>query len=400
MDGTGERPSSSDVLAASLHVLTGCAGPEEVLRTLAALVVPALGTWCLADLLQPPDLVTRVAALGPDGPLELAPEMGRPFSRRSSAQAQGILTQLVESPQGVLHLSRATIDAMTEHSEPRMRVQASMAMQLGTDDLLVVALICRNRPLGVLTLGRAGAPFTQDEQDLLRDLALMAGFLLDNFRLASAQRNIAAALQTHLLPPLPAVPGLTLTARYVPANLALDVGGDWYDVFTPRPGVSALVVGDATGHDVDAATRMAEVRNLLRAIAVATSGSTAETLARLDAVALALGAESSATCVYAEVHHAPQPELRWSNAGHLPLVLVRREQALLLERPPELMLGVDASAQRTEHRLPLEPGDRLLLLTDGLVETRSTPLGERLETLRALMERLAGTPQSRWPRRW
>jgi serine phosphatase RsbU (regulator of sigma subunit) len=393
VEGTQPRPSSDDILGAALHVLTGCGSPRELLEVLAGLVVPAMGSWCLADLLEPPDLVTRVAALGPDGPLQLSPEMGRAFSRRSSAQATGLLSRLIDSPQGVLRLSRAQIEALLEGAEPRLRWQAEMAMALGTDDLVVVGIMSRNRPMGVITMGRAGGTFSDDETALLSDVAMAAGTLLDNFRLAAAQRNIAAALQTHLLPPLPAVPGLALTARYLPADRAMDVGGDWYDVFSPRPGVTSLVIGDATGHDIESATRMAEVRNVLRAVAVATQGRPGEVLATVDSIASTLGAEASATCVYAEIHHQESgPQLRWSSAGHLPPVLVRDGAAQVLDAPADLMLGVVPEAPRSEHLLDLRPGDRLLLYTDGLIETRDASLDDRITVLSGHLERLVGTP--------
>lgn len=393
MEGTEPRPSTEDILGASLHVLTGCGSPHELLRVLASLVVPAMGTWCLVDLLEAPDLVTRVAALGPDGPLELSPEMGRPFSRRSSAQAQGMLSRLVDSPHGIIRLSKDQIASLMGSAEPRMRAQAMMAMELGTDDLLIVGILSRNRPMGVVTMGRGDGLFSEDECDVLRDVAIMAGTLLDNFRLAAAQRNMTAALQTHLLPPLPVVPGLVLTARYAPADSVMDVGGDWYDVFSPRPGVTSLVIGDTTGHDIDSATRMAEVRNVLRAVVVATQGRPSEVLATVDAVANTLGADASATCVYAEVHHlAAGPQLRWSSAGHLPPVLVREGRAQVLDELPDLMLGVAPEAARTDHLLDLQEGDRLLLYTDGLIETRDASLDDRIRVLSENLERLAGTP--------
>lgn len=393
MEGSQPRPSAEEILAASLHVLTGCGSPHELLGTLASLVVPAMGTWCLVDLLEAPDLVTRVAALGPEGPLELSPEMGRPFSRRSSAQAQGMLAGLVDSPQGIIRLSKDQIASLMDTAEPRMRAQATMAMELGTEDLVILGIMSRHRPLGVVTMGRGDGLFSEAECDVLRDVAIMAGTLLDNFRLAAAQRNMTVALQTHLLPPLPAIPGLVLTARYAPADSVMDVGGDWYDVFSPRPGVTSLVIGDTTGHDIDSATRMAEVRNVLRAIAVATQGRPSEILATVDSVASALGADASATCVYAEVHHVPSgPQLRWSSAGHLPPVLVRGGRAQVLDELPDVMLGVAPEAARTDHCLDLQDGDRLLLYTDGLIETRDASLDDRIRVLSQHLEQLAGTP--------
>lgn len=374
------------LISTAVRELTGAVSAEQVLSQLAALVVPDLGTWCLADLLQYPDLVVRVAAVGPDGDLAMGPMMGGPQARRSSAQAQGLLARLLDSPQAVMRLG---VDQMTElmtSTEPRVRAQAELAMQLGSTDVLVLGLMSRSKPMGVLTIGRAGGAFSDDDLARLRELALLAGALLDNARLVRAQRNMAAALQTRLLPPLPTVPGLALAARYAPADLGLEVGGDWYDVFAPRPGVVALVIGDTTGHDVDAAARMAELRSLLRAVAVGPAHgaprSPAALLTELDRTASVLGAEASATCLYAEVHEVgAELELRWSSAGHLPAILLRDGSATVLEAEADLMLGVDPTTSRADHGLPLRRGDRLVLFTDGLIETRASSLDERLALL-------------------
>jgi serine phosphatase RsbU (regulator of sigma subunit) len=174
----------------------------------------------------------------------------------------------------------------------------------------------------VLTVGRRGRGFADAEAERLGDVAAVAGLALSGVRLRELQRSVSTALQRSLLPPLPVVPGLALAARFVPALEGLAVGGDWYDAFVLPDGQVAVVVGDATGHDAQAAARMAELRNLLRGTAVDAQQPPAETLSRLDRVIDHLTPELSGTCVCVHLDLVAR-RLRWSSAGHLPPVLLR-----------------------------------------------------------------------------
>lgn len=380
---------SQDVLGRAVRTLPTCTTAEQVLEGLAALVVPALGDWCLADLFEPPDLVTRVVALGSEGPLVLPAGLGGVGSRRSSAAAKGLLATLVDAPGRLLHLGAQDVAAMAASSEPTLRYQGELAQRLGTVDGLILGLVNVDVLLGVLVLGRRSGGFDPEEVELLADLASLAALALDGVRLLGVQRSVSMALQRSLLPRLPVVPGVTLEARYVPAGDGLAVGGDWYDAFVLPTGQVAVVVGDATGHDVQAATRMAELRTLLRALAVDRNDPPAATLGRLDQVLAHLAPELSGTCLYAVLEGGHR--LRWSSAGHLPPVLLRDGRAELLETPPDLMLGVEAVTVRRDHERELVVGDVVLLFTDGLVEDRRTSLDDRLQLLLREVEAVGAT---------
>ncbi|SHH12606.1 PP2C family protein-serine/threonine phosphatase [Geodermatophilus nigrescens] len=196
---------------------------------------------------------------------------------------------------------------------------------------------------------------------------------------ASARASLALGetLQRHLLGPPPVVPGLASAARYLPALRGTRVGGDWYDAFPAAGGGTVLVIGDVAGHDPQAAAAMAEVRGMLRAVAVDAT-SPAGLLGALDRVMAHPAAPAMVTGVVAMVEPAGDgARLRWSNAGHPPPALVRADGSVrLLERDPERALGVTAGAPRTDAELVLRPGDSLLLYTDGLVERRGGSLDD------------------------
>ncbi|MEV6053439.1 hypothetical protein [Streptomyces sp. NPDC052107] len=88
-------------------------------------------------------------------------------------------------------------------------------------------------------------------------LAELAGQALGRIRLQQARIELATAVQRSMLPTLPERPsGLEVAARYQPCRAGLDIGGDWYDAFLMPAGSVHLQIGDAQGHDVDAAAYM------------------------------------------------------------------------------------------------------------------------------------------------
>jgi hypothetical protein len=380
---------SEQLLARAVRSLCTAVEGGRAMADLAQVLVPDAVDWCLVDLLEPPDLVTRVVALGTGGPLELPLDQGAVHARRSSAQAVGVLSRLVDVPGRRLRLTASDLAGAASSLDVRTRSQVELAQSLGTTDALVLGLVSGSDLLGVLTVGRCGSGFDERDAERLSDVAAAAGLALSGVRLRELQHSVSTALQRSLLPPLPVVPGLALAARFVPAGRGLAVGGDWYDAF-PLPDRSvAIVVGDATGHDAQAAARMAELRNLLRGTAVDAQQPPAETLSRLDLVIDHLTPELSGTCAYAQLDLMGR-RLRWSSAGHLPPVLLRDGVAELLETRPDLMLGVRVGTDRADHERDLRPDDVLVLYTDGLVEERRTPLDVRLEELRQAVQAASG----------
>jgi serine phosphatase RsbU (regulator of sigma subunit) len=214
--------------------------------------------------------------------------------------------------------------------------------------------------------------------------------------------QLAEELQRSLLSDVPHVPGLETAVRYQPAARHAEVGGDWYDVFPLRDGSTVFVIGDVAGHDVPAATTMAQARGMLRGIAQTLGGSPAAMLAALDRAFATLAMATPVTAVVAALEPRgtgpPEPPcLYWSNAGHPPPVLIRADlTARLLERPVERLLGVTPDAPRSDHEIPLRPGDTLLFYTDGLIERRDISLDEGLEWLLAHARRLAAEPLDRF----
>ncbi|GAA3506267.1 SpoIIE family protein phosphatase [Streptomyces prasinosporus] len=250
--------------------------------------------------------------------------------------------------------------------------------------LLCVPLLTRRAALGVLTLSPPGERWDPDDAVMLIELARRAAIAIDNARRFEHNRDIAETLQRALLTDLPATPGLSLAARYLPATHGLNIGGDWYDAFRQRDGSLITVIGDVTGHGLHAAVMMSQLRTALRAYAV-DGGSPGRLLTRLHGFLHHLQPDLYATAVIARFH-PDEPMLTWAAAGHPPPVLRLPDgRVRTLDAKPGAMLGIPLKQEIADHTERLAPGSTLALYTDGLVERRARGIDPGIERLAAAL---------------
>jgi len=191
---------------------------------------------------------------------------------------------------------------------------------------------------------------------------------------------LARSLQASLLPPrLPAVPGVDVAARYAPAGAGTDVVGDFYDVFSLGEGCWGIAIGDVCGKGVEAAKVTAMARHTIRAAARA-DGDPSSVLALLNQVMAGADLPESLflSAQFGLLHtDDQQTELDLSSAGH-PLPLLRRADGTVTEiAVGGTLLGLVADPRLQTVKVRLQPGDTLLLYTDGVTEARGeTVLGE------------------------
>ncbi|GHG31144.1 MULTISPECIES: SpoIIE family protein phosphatase [Streptomyces] len=273
---------------------------------------------------------------------------------------------------------------------------------------LAVPMVAHDTVVGLVQFSRTkgSEPFGDRDRALAVELAARAAVCIDNARLYRREHERALILQRSLLPPGdPEAAGLDIACRYLPGTDATEVGGDWFDVIELPGHRTALVIGDVMGRGLRAAVAMGELRTAVRTLAQLDL-EPAEVLSHLDEIARGLGAPIGAqqsrahknrgpelsevylaTCVYA-VYDPVTRRCTFANAGHLPPVLVEPgEEALLLDVPPGMPLGVGGEPfEEVEVELP--EGSLLALYTDGLVESRDHPLDEGLSAFkRALADR-------------
>ncbi|UUA04481.1 SpoIIE family protein phosphatase [Streptomyces koelreuteriae] len=255
------------------------------------------------------------------------------------------------------------------------------------EEAFVIPLRLRATTFGALTLTRApaGPPFNVADRALAEEVARRISLGLDNTRLHAAQADIATALQRALLTALPDVPGIELAAHYQPAQHTAEVGGDWYDAFLLHDGDLALVIGDVTGHDIQAASRMSELRNMLRALAVDRPEETpGQILRRLDTAQARLTLADSATAILARLRRTTSGawQASWSVAGHPPPLLITADGVGYLTGARAMLLGLRPTAERPTTHTELPADATLLLYTDALVESRAQSLDEGMTRLR------------------
>jgi GAF domain-containing protein len=225
---------------------------------------------------------------------------------------------------------------------------------------------------------------SSDERTLIATLADLTGQALGRVRLQQARMELANVLQQAMLPTLPShLPGLEIAARYLPARDGLDVGGDWYDAFPTPDGAVMLAIGDAQGHDVDAAAFMGQVRTSLRAFASHEPGPNT-LLARTNDLLVAMDAAKFASCTM--LRFDPRDGgVTAASAGHVPLVWARADgDHGTREVPGGPVLGVLAGAEYDQERFRLDTDTALILVTDGVVEGPNMSLDTGLHRVGAL----------------
>ena len=222
------------------------------------------------------------------------------------------------------------------------------------------------------------------EPEMLTAAAHVAGLAMDQAVLFDQSRTVAHALQHALLVTnVPADDRFSVSTEYHPGVQALEIGGDWYDVFAVDEDVLAVSVGDVVGRGLPAATAMGQLRSAVRAIAGPGIGPAA-LLTRLDRFVQQTGVGTSTTVAYAELD-LRTGALRYASAGHLPPLLVRAAGATFLWGGRSTPLGVpDPTGVRSEATEQLTDADTLVLYTDGLVERRDRSLDVGLGGLRLL----------------
>ncbi|MEU6223875.1 SpoIIE family protein phosphatase [Streptomyces sp. NPDC047042] len=249
--------------------------------------------------------------------------------------------------------------------------------------MLVVPLKARNVVLGFMILLRHPERVEFNDMDRVTgaELAARAGLVLDNARMYTYQESVAETLQDSMLPQIPPrMAGCDIATRYLPGTLLGRVGGDWFDSVKLPGARTALVVGDVMGHGLNSAAMMGQLRTAVQTMA-ALDLPPAQLLRNLDDLAQRLGDTYLATCLYA-VYDPIASELHIANAGHIPPVLVRAEdgRSELLDLPTGAPIGVGGVPFEAV-RVRVEPGDRLVMCTDGLVEVRGEDIWVGLATL-------------------
>jgi sigma-B regulation protein RsbU (phosphoserine phosphatase) len=300
--------------------------------------------------------------------------------------ARGMDQSLIDHPE--FQVSRGVVEQVAQEGQPMLTSDAqrderwSMRLSvigLGLRSILCVPLKSKEQVSGVIYVDsrlQAGI-FTRDDLDLLAAVASNAAIAIENARLyqlavekgrMERELQMARAVQASLLPQeTPQMPGWEFEARWQPAR---EVSGDYYD-FIPIDGNKlGLVIADVSDKGMPAAVFMALTRSTIRAT-VGHLFSPADSITEANRLICADSADGMFVTLFYALLEPSSGKLTYVNAGHNPPLLCRAGEQGEAEhldelRPTGMALGIVEDLPFTQRTVDLQPGDVLLLYTDGV----------------------------------
>ncbi|MBI2710568.1 MAG: SpoIIE family protein phosphatase [Actinobacteria bacterium] len=340
--------------------------PDVIADELAAAVVPRLADWCSVRLL---DDAGNLA----DGPIVHADpgqvELVRTILERYPPESDGDLAEIAMSTGEAQVVGTVPDELLVETAVDGEHLEMLRALRLGT--VVQLPLMAGERPLGVISFAtEAGRSWGADDLATAQGIGDRAALALDNARLYGHQAHIARTLQHSLLPEaLPDVEGLDIAARYWVAGTGAEVGGDFYDVVRvhddPHP---AVFIGDVCGKGVSAAATTALARHTLRA-AAQHAGGVVEALRWLHDAMLDEHSSAFTTALFGRLLRLERGyRFEFALAGHPPPLVVRASGRVSPVGTPGTPAGAPVGLEVHLSTVDLEPGDALVLYTDGVTD--------------------------------
>jgi sigma-B regulation protein RsbU (phosphoserine phosphatase) len=303
------------------------------------------------------------------------------------------------------------VQAILERPQPRpprsvepLPLDAATARRLGGAHALLVPFLGKGSTAALLPIATPtellaeltilsldpASPIDADTLATAGTIAQQAALAIDNARLYQQQKQFAETMQQSLLPrERPAIPGLEVGAVYESAA-QVDVGGDVFDFLELADGRLAVVLGDVTGHGIDATADMAMAKFVFRSLAREHS-EPSEFLAHAnDVVVGEIAVGKFITMAYLTIH--PGGEVLCASAGHPEPRLVLPDGRVETLPAGGLALGIDAAQTYDQVRAELPIGGAVVIYTDGVVEARTGRELFGLERLDALLAAHATEP--------
>jgi serine phosphatase RsbU (regulator of sigma subunit) len=235
----------------------------------------------------------------------------------------------------------------------------------------VIPIATPGEVIGTLTIVSfdPGRPIVRETLETALSITAQAALAIDNGRLYQQQKEFADTMRRSLLPRShPELEGLEIGEVYQPST-RVDVGGDVYDFLELGDGKLAVVLGDVTGHGIEATADMAMAKFVFRSLA-REHPTPADFLASANEVVISeIGPAKFITMIYLTVD-AANGEILAASAGHPAPLLVSSRGDVEQLGVRGLVLGVEPGQSYVERRARLGPGGVLVVYTDGVVEAR------------------------------
>ncbi|MBW3622987.1 MAG: SpoIIE family protein phosphatase [Armatimonadetes bacterium] len=276
------------------------------------------------------------------------------------------VVKLGDGVSGWVALHRESLRMENLAGDPRFRL---LVPRPEITSAMVVPLLVKQKLLGVLCVNTSSDERRYSEQDLnlMRTMAASIAVAIENARLYDEERNIAQIARATLLPSLPLViSGLDIGEKHQPAR---EVGGDYYSVFEMPGGRVGILVSDVSGKSVHAAMHAAMGKHFIRALAHRCTDP-AEVLRCTNELIARETPPEIFISIFFGMLDVPTGRLVYSNAGHVPPLVVKRDHTLEELSPTGMLLGLWDDSTYESRETVLEVGEALLCYTDGVTEAR------------------------------
>ncbi len=272
---------------------------------------------------------------------------------------------MLKNQQPLLITDLATDERFSRFSNPKLPIRS----------LLTVPLVSKGKMIGVITVfNKKNGTLGVDDQRLLTIIATQSSQIIENARLLEEEQQLlvireemrmARDIQTELLPKAPpVVPGYDISGKSIPAKV---VGGDYFDFMVLDDHRLMFCLGDVTGKGLSAAILMGNTQATIRGQALLTA-SPKECMHTANLLMFkSTGLGKFVTLFYGILDYKNHM-LTYSNAGHDEPYLLNSEASISRLKTGGVVLGFVPEYQYQEANISIQPGDRLVVYSDGIPE--------------------------------
>ncbi len=375
------------LMAETLRTLAESPDLPATLQAIADAAVPGLADWAAVDMVDESGEIRTLAIAHRD------PEKVRqgwylnqrwPADHESGGMGNVIRTG---EPLLVREITDEMLAARAQDPE-----HLGILREVGLNSAMIAPIRSGDRVLGALSfISSTSRRFDDRDLALASDLGRQAGVIVDSAELQAAHSHIAQTLQAGLVPrTLPTVEGWHVSSAYRAAGRGVEVGGDFYDLLRFDGGWAAII-GDVVGKGAEAAALTALARHTLAAI-VTSTGDFTYAMQVLNRRLRERSDDYRSLCTVAAAVVSGDDQVSVVSAGH-PLPLLRRGVSAWPVGRPSPMLGFVDDLELVSTPVVLDPGDQLILYTDGVLDAIGAGgrFGESrlLETVRSLGDGVA-----------
>lgn len=350
---------------------------HSALKALSEALVPDFADWTLINLADADGtlVLSEARHYNPEMMRLLEPFVGKNYEQPNEKTGA----------KEVFLTGKSRIFQRVAMDDARGKVQPAFEQVLEKIDfhsIVIVPIVASGKILGTFhaVCSETMRSYSPIDVPFFEEIGRRSGYALQNAQAFERESKIARSFQDAALPAdLPDIPGIHFSSLYEPASSEARVGGDFFDAFRLLDGRLVVSIGDVAGSGLAAAATMAALRQSIRA--AASINPDPDLLLKAAEGVLMHSRGVPLASAFVAVIDPLTFSMQYANAGHPPPLLRATDGSVSVLRDADLLLGVDlaeSDAARGVTRLALEPGEMIVLYTDGLTEATHDPEeGER-----------------------